>query len=55
MPFSVVELGATFRTDMVTPDAELHQREAVFQTQNKPVVPVFGISVENGTFRVKGP
>lgn len=53
VPLPVVEFGAACHTDQYVPFANLHQRDAVFQGQNKPVVSVFGVSVENHTFWVK--
>lgn len=55
VPFPVVELWASGHADQALSSADLHQRDAVFQGQNKPVLPVFGVSVENGPLWVKCP
>lgn len=55
VPLSIIELGAACHADEDVFSADLHQGDAVFQGQNKPVVPIFGVPVENGTFWVKRP
>lgn len=55
VPFSVIELKAACHTNKSIFFAHLHQRDAIFQGQNKPVIPVFGVSIENDAFWVKCP
>lgn len=55
MPFPIVNLRPTGDTDKYVFFADLHQGEAFVEGQNKPVVSIFGVSVENYTFGVKGP
>lgn len=53
VPLPVIELGAACHADKDVFFADLHQRDAVLQGQHKPVIPGFGVSIENCTFWVK--
>lgn len=54
MPFSVAELGATGHADVHARSEDLHERDAVLQGQNEPVLSFLCVPVENHTFGVKG-
>lgn len=55
MPLSVVEFRAACCADKHVLLTDLHQRDAVFQGQDKPVLSVFGVPVEDDPFWVKRP
>lgn len=54
VPFSIAELGAAGHADVHARSVELHERDAVLQGQNEPVLSFFGVPIENHTFGVKG-
>lgn len=54
MPSPIVEFAAPGNADKDAWSVDLHERDAVFQGQHKPVQPVFGVPVEDHTFGVKG-
>lgn len=55
MPFAIVELQPARHADENVLFADLHEGESVPQGQNEPVLPVFGVSIEDRSFGVKGP
>lgn len=55
MPLAIVELRSASHTHKYICFADLHHRDAIFQGQNKPVISVFGVPVENCALRVKRP
>lgn len=54
VPLPVAEVGAAGHADVDAPPVDLHERDALFQGQNKPVQPFFGVAVEDHTLGVKG-
>lgn len=55
VPFSIVELGTPRHADDGALFADLHLRDAIFQRQHEPVLPVHGVPVKNHPFWVKRP